>query len=103
MLYSFGGGQDGAKPIRAGLLKVGNTFYGTTGEGGGYGCGGYGCGTVFSFDRKTRTETVLHAFQDDGADGNGPVAGVIEVNGTLYGTTEIGGAYGYGTVYSIIP
>jgi uncharacterized repeat protein (TIGR03803 family) len=104
VLYSFQGGQDGAKPIGgAGLLNVGDVFYGTTGEGGGSGCGGYGCGTVFSFDRKTGKETILHAFQDDGKDGNAPVAGVIDVNGTLYGTTRYGGKYGYGTVFEVTP
>ena len=104
VLYSFQGGQDGAKPIGGmGLLKVGDIFYGTTGEGGGNGCGGYGCGTVFAFDRNSGAETVLHAFRDDGADGNGPVAGVIDVNGTLYGTTVYGGKYGYGTVFDVVP
>ncbi|HEX4078162.1 MAG TPA: choice-of-anchor tandem repeat GloVer-containing protein [Rhizomicrobium sp.] len=103
VLYSFQGGNDGAQPI-AGLINVGDMLYGTTGNGGSDGCdGGTGCGTVFSFDRVTGREKVLHAFQDNGADGIGPEAGVINVNGTLYGTTVYGGTYGYGTVYKIKP
>jgi uncharacterized repeat protein (TIGR03803 family) len=31
------------------------------------------------------------------------MAGVIDVNGTLYGTTFLGGANDGGTVYSITP
>ncbi len=42
---------------------------------------------------------VLHRF--NGSDGAGPAGGVIDVNGTLYGTTSAGGKYGYGTVYSM--
>ena len=32
-----------------------------------------------------------------------PYSGLIDVKGTLYGTTEIGGAHGYGTVFSLKP
>jgi uncharacterized repeat protein (TIGR03803 family) len=103
VLYSFQGGEDGAQPI-AGLLNVGGTFYGTTGNGGSYGCdGGTGCGTVFSFDRESGREKVLHAFQDNGTDGAGPEAGLINLNGTLYGTTVFGGSDDEGTVFEIKP
>ena len=34
-------------------------------------------------------------------DGRNPYARLIEVNGTLYGTTVAGGSYEYGTVYKI--
>ncbi|HEY2473282.1 MAG TPA: choice-of-anchor tandem repeat GloVer-containing protein, partial [Candidatus Cybelea sp.] len=37
------------------------------------------------------------------ADGSRPTASLIDVNATLYGTTESGGAYGQGTVFSITP
>jgi uncharacterized repeat protein (TIGR03803 family) len=59
-------------------------------------------------DTEPRAYTVLHSFQDDGIDGLGPWAGLIDVGGTLYGTTleggpncEVGG--GCGTVFSINP
>lgn len=46
-------------------------------------------------------ERVLHTF--DGSDGSHPGAGLIDVGGTLYGTTYSGGAYAYGTVFSLKP
>lgn len=45
-------------------------------------------------------ERVLHDFEA-GADGAGPYAGLVNVNGTLYGTTVDGGANGYGTVFKV--
>lgn len=100
VLYAFQGGADGADPA-AGLIKVKGALYGTTFLGGGAGCGGDGCGTVFSLDSKTGAETVLYAFcsQDNCADGQAPVAPLLDVNGTLYGTTAYGGTYNFGTVF----
>ena len=43
---------------------------------------------------------MLHSF-GSGTDGTGPTADLIDVKGTLYGTTEEGGAYNAGTVFSI--
>ncbi|HEY2445592.1 MAG TPA: choice-of-anchor tandem repeat GloVer-containing protein [Rhizomicrobium sp.] len=102
VLYSFqNNGSDGFKPV-ASLLNVGGKLYGTTFEGGGTGCGGPGCGTVFSITSRGK-ESVLHSFQSDGADGINPVASLINVSGTLYGTTYAGGTNGDGTVFSITP
>ena len=51
---------------------------------------------------KKGTETVLHNFAGGSSDGEYPVAGVIlDAKGDLYGDTEEGGAYGYGTVYEL--
>jgi uncharacterized repeat protein (TIGR03803 family) len=47
-------------------------------------------------------ETVLHSFAS-GMDGIDPAADLIDVNGTLFGTTYGGGAYGYGAVFSLVP
>jgi uncharacterized repeat protein (TIGR03803 family) len=48
------------------------------------------------------TESVLHTF--DGDDGNCPLSGVIfDKSGNLYGTTQAGGLYGFGTVYNLTP
>lgn len=109
VLHSFSNGStDGAFPL-AGLIKVGNELYGTTSFGGLGNCftqeGATGCGTVFSLDPKTGVEKVLHFFcsQQNCADGAEPVANLIKVNGLLYGTTEGGGAYRDGTVFSIDP
>jgi uncharacterized repeat protein (TIGR03803 family) len=102
VLYSFAGGSDGANPL-ASLKEVKGVLYGTTENGGGSGCFSRGCGTVFSITT-TGTEKVLHRF-GVGSDGANPVAGLIDVKGTLYGTTENGGSTrcgnGCGTMYSI--
>jgi uncharacterized repeat protein (TIGR03803 family) len=90
VLHSFGGTGDGAFP-EAGLINVNGTLYGTTENGGGKGCAdNKGCGTVFAITTSGK-ETVLHTFGGSG-DGNEPIAGLIHVNGTLYGTTMYGGA-----------
>lgn len=61
----------------------------------------YGDGTVFSISR-SGTEKVLHSF-GSGSDGKPPTAGLIDVNGTLYGTTFVGGTHGKGTVFALTP
>jgi uncharacterized repeat protein (TIGR03803 family) len=100
VLYSFGAsGNDGVRPL-AGLIDVSGTLYGTTYTGGDRGCNpSAGCGTVFSITPSGK-ETVLYSFVG-GADGANPSATLLNVNGTLYGTTVADGAYGYGTVFSI--
>lgn len=45
---------------------------------------------------------VLYAFQG-GTDGAGSVSALIEVGGTLYGTTSAGGTANAGTVFSVTP
>jgi uncharacterized repeat protein (TIGR03803 family) len=94
VLHKFGSGTDGKTP-RASLIDVGGTLYGTTGSG-----GASGYGTVFSITTSGK-ETVLHSFGTGPGDGESPWANLIDVNGTLYGTTFSGGANGTGTVYSI--
>jgi uncharacterized repeat protein (TIGR03803 family) len=95
VLYSFNG-TDGAYPV-AGLLDVGGNLYGTTGSGG---TSRYG--TVFEINPTTEVETVLYSFTG-GNDGGNPIAGLVDVDGTLYGTTESGGTSGDGTVFEINP
>ncbi|MGC2406220.1 MAG: choice-of-anchor tandem repeat GloVer-containing protein [Candidatus Cybelea sp.] len=97
----FAGGPRGANPA-AGLINVNGRLYGTTAYGGANECPdtGWGCGTVFSVTT-TGTEKVLHRF--NGSNGEFPQAGLIYVNGTFYGTTAVGGASAYGTVFSIMP
>jgi uncharacterized repeat protein (TIGR03803 family) len=95
-LHSFGSGTDGEAPW-APLLYVRGTLYGTT-AGGGF----YGKGTVFSTTLTGTDEKVLHSF-GHGSDGTMPLAGLIDVKGTLYGTTSAGGKYGDGTVFALTP
>ena len=99
VIHNFGRSGDGAQPV-AGLINVKGTLYGTTPEGGAY-CGSSGgCGTVFEI-ATSGTESVLYSFKGGSDDGYGPTAGLLNVNGTLYGTTEYGGATNNGTVFAI--
>lgn len=95
-LYAFGTGTDSANPVGV-LVSVNGTLYGAAGAG-----GIYGYGTVYAFNEKTHAETLLWSF-GNGTDGRSPNAGLINISGTLYGTTTLGGAYGYGTVFSLNP
>ncbi len=107
-LYSFQGGSDGAYP-KAPLIAVKGTLYGTTYYGGGISnCrADPGCGAIFSV-KPTGDEHVLYSFRGGNADGSNPVAPLIDLHGTLYGTTFTGGGdecgyldLGCGTVYSL--
>jgi uncharacterized repeat protein (TIGR03803 family) len=101
VLHSFGAKGDGVLP-RAGLTDLNGTLYGTTETGGSGGCGSAGgCGTVFAITTSGK-ETVLHNFLG-GTDGAAPLDDLIDVNGTLYGTTGGGGTSNAGTVFSIKP
>ena len=96
VLYSFKGGEsDGAGP-EAGLTDVNGMLYGTTAGG-----GTHGCGTIFSMTTPG-AETWTYSFCSSSGDGVEPDSDLIDVNGTLYGTTVSGGTYvHYGTVYSL--
>ncbi len=103
VLYSFAGGTDGADPIAGLVFDESGNLYGTTTQG-----GANGNGTVFELAApKTKggtwTETVLYSF-GTGTDGSAPLGGVsFDSAGNLYGTTSLGGAYGYGTVFQLVP
>lgn len=96
VIYSFSGGADGGTPY-AGLVELDGALYGATLEGG----ADY-YGTVFKVDLATGKETVVYNFTG-GADGGEPFAGLVNVGGTLYGTTDRGGSTGYGVVFSVNP
>jgi uncharacterized repeat protein (TIGR03803 family) len=102
ILHSFDpNGTDGAYPW-AGLVRdrYGN-FYGTTVEGG----DDVIDGTVFKLThtKKGWTETILHSFGAS-QDGSQPYCVLtLDATGNLYGTTNVGGAYGYGTVFELTP
>jgi uncharacterized repeat protein (TIGR03803 family) len=99
VLYSFRRRPDSELPY-ASLLDVKGTLYGTTYSGGKHykGAADQG-GAVFSMSMAGK-EDVMHDF-GGGSDGQASQARLIDVKGTLYGTTVYGGKYGYGTVFSI--
>lgn len=100
-LYGFKGGKDGSQP-NGGLADIDGTLYGTTYASGNPGCySNDGCGTVFSIT-PNGTENVVYSFKG-GADGSNPVGALVSINGTLYGTTFVGGARNAGTVFSVTP
>jgi len=101
VLHSFTGGTDGCGPFFGSLVRdsEGN-LYGATSSGGSTACGGYGCGTVFKVTAKG-AENVLYAFTG-GTDGDFPIAGLVrDKEGNLYGTTDLGGTSGCGTVFEL--
>jgi uncharacterized repeat protein (TIGR03803 family) len=109
VLHGFAGSPDGSQP-RAALHNLNGSLYGTTTLGGSYCPSGFvaACGTVFSVTT-TGKEKVLHSF-GNGTDGKVSFADLIDVNGTLYGTTAGGGTNSCasdggpcGTVFSITP
>ncbi len=102
VLYSFQGGSDGADP-QGGLVSLGGRLYGTTEYG-----GADGDGTVFSVSPSGK-ERVVYSFKG-GSDGASPVlAGLLVLDGKLYGTTNAGGeskchhqqTVGCGTVFEV--
>jgi uncharacterized repeat protein (TIGR03803 family) len=93
---------DGAYPY-AGLVQgTDGNFYGTTGYGGAA-CASPGCGTVFEIT-PSGTLTTLYSFcsQSGCPDGQYPYAPLVQAtNGDFYGTTALGGASNWGTVFSL--
>jgi len=93
---------DGIKPL-TGLIISGDTLYGTTEEGGRNGVNG----TVFAVNTDGSGFTNLHSFSPTfgafgtNSDGAKPRGELILSGNTLYGTTQYGGVFGSGTIFSI--
>lgn len=90
VLHSFTGGDDGAQP--SGLLRSGNTLYGSTGSGG----AGHG-GTIFKLTADG-TFTVLYSFI--GLSGGGLSR---DGSGNLYGVIPQGGFLARGAIFRLAP
>ncbi|MGA8535370.1 MAG: hypothetical protein WB615_14780 [Candidatus Tumulicola sp.] len=113
MLYSFAGTSNGWSP-QAALTKIGKTLYGSTQNGGNTGgpqdpCSA-GCGTLFSITASGRYRPLYRFDGNSAGDGQSPLGGLTNVNGTLYGTTYYGGnsacdstPKGCGTLFSLSP
>jgi uncharacterized repeat protein (TIGR03803 family) len=101
ILHVFKAPRDGVVPVGT-LLPVSGTLYGTTNFGGDASKSCYpgnGCGTVFEMSTPSN-ESVLYRFKGS-ATGTRPYAGLIDVKGTLYGTTQTGGKHNEGTVFAL--
>ncbi|HEY8007730.1 MAG TPA: choice-of-anchor tandem repeat GloVer-containing protein [Methylocella sp.] len=102
VLYSFKGGpSDGGNPSAGLIADNDGALYGPTVVG-----GTSGFGTVFKLTPPGRgqtawTESVLYSFGGDASDGRLPQAGLVGNEGTLYGTTYVGGSGLNGTVFKL--
>jgi uncharacterized repeat protein (TIGR03803 family) len=105
LLHVFGATTnpgDGFLPYANLIQASDGNFYGTT-----YYGGHYNTGTVFRYDPRSGTESVLYSFSGGGgspgsSDGAYPYGGVIQAtDGNLYGAANNGGAYNVGTVYRV--
>ncbi len=92
---------DGIIPVGA-LLDLNGTLYGATNFGGNTGkdCSpNPGCGTIFELSQ-SGAYTVLYRFNGSKT-GARPYAGLIDVGGTLYGTSQVGGKHNGGAVFAL--
>jgi uncharacterized repeat protein (TIGR03803 family) len=93
--------NDGANP-HAKLALTGNTLWGTA-----YSGGDYGYGTVFSLKRDGTGFSTLYSFtthsglNDSNVDGEFPIGPLALVGSSLYGTANLGGGTGYGSIFSV--
>jgi uncharacterized repeat protein (TIGR03803 family) len=106
VIHRFAGGADGMYPYGSPILDASGNVYGTTLDGGGPGClFAAGCGMVYQLipgSGGAYTESILTNFGNGGA-GSGPLAGLMDSGGNLYGTAAFSGPDGSGTVFEIVP
>jgi uncharacterized repeat protein (TIGR03803 family) len=101
LLHSFNqDGTDGFNPYGTVILDAAGNLYGTTC------CGGASKGgAVFELspiEGGGRQETTLCAFGQNATDGTEPLGSLVfDGAGSLYGTTNQGGTYNYGTVFKL--
>jgi len=100
--------RDGAMPQTGLVADSKGNFYGTTFGGGQGGCGAYGCGTAFELSPKRDGKykiSLLYRFCNQGNcdDGGLPMSGlIVDKAGNLYGTANVGGGYGAGSVFELV-
>lgn len=97
-IHDFGLAPDGDQPSSK-LYLLSGALYGTVKNGG---PAGLGCGTLFKIT-PSGTFTTIYNFQCGPTDGQSPSGDLAYVGSRFYGTTEAGGANGFGTVFEIDP
>ena len=100
-LASFYGGGNGSNPNGSLIADANGDLFGTTSVG-----GANDAGAVFEIAKTASgyasAPTILASFYG-GGNGYDPQGSLIaDANGDLFGTTEYGGASGYGTVFEIV-
>ncbi len=107
-------GGDGNAPLSMLIQDASGALYGTTSAGGSVACGDdEGCGTVFKLTPPAKRgapwkESILYSFTATNGDGWDPTAGLVQgADGSLYGTTYVGGVsqcpQGCGIVFKLSP
>lgn len=95
-VYAFGSFRNDGENPDAGLIASHGVLYGTTSRG-----GSHASGAIFKVD-VDGNETLLHSFDLAHNDGAWyPESELYELNGYMYGTTQLGGAHGEGTIYRL--
>lgn len=97
VVYNFGASSTDAATPTGNLVVLNGILYGTTQFG-----GTNADGTIYSVT-KTGREAVLHSFPSMPGDGGEPLAGLVNVNGTLVGTASEGGTSSQGMAYTLVP
>jgi uncharacterized repeat protein (TIGR03803 family) len=91
--------NDGMTPL-GGLAVSGSTLYGTAQSG-----GPDAVGTVFSLSTSGGNFALLHTFStlidDTNYDGAEPMAGLVVSGNQLFGTADVGGVWGAGTLFAL--
>jgi uncharacterized repeat protein (TIGR03803 family) len=99
VLHHFDGPRDGGQPIGQMVRDASGSLYGAAAQ-----LGPYGYGTLFKASPNSDGSwrfSVLYNFT--GSDGAYPLGLVRDSAGNLFGTTNMGGAYGNGVVYEFTP
>ena len=96
ILHTFlGGSNDGARPGGK-LIVSGSKIYGVTQNG-----GTNNFGTLYSMDLSGANFVVLHSFAGGVNDGAFPGLSFVLLNGTLYGSAELGGPDNLGVLFKV--
>jgi uncharacterized repeat protein (TIGR03803 family) len=106
VIHTFAGGPDDGSDPQGSLAfdRAGISLYGSTYSGG---VKNFGTVYMLRFRPKgkyqgTWTERILHSFKGYPNDGSGPEEGITsDAPGLIWGTTENGGLYNYGTAFGV--
>jgi uncharacterized repeat protein (TIGR03803 family) len=98
VIYAFEGQDDGEEPQGGVIVDAAGNLYGTTAIG-----GSSGGGTAFKLVKSNDTWTfqLIYSFTAGSEGPNGSL--VLDAAHNVYGITATGGAFGYGSVFELMP